>query len=42
LEGLESTQKTGIRYPIPFFGCQADPMPGMPQKYRDLAEELKK
>jgi len=42
LEGLESTQKTGIRYPVPFFGCQADPMPGMPQKYRDLAEELKK
>jgi len=41
LKGLEGTQRSGIRYPIPFFGCQVDPKPGMPQKYLDLMKEEK-
>jgi len=36
LRGLEATQKNGIRYPIPFFGCQADPRSGMPPKYLEI------
>lgn len=36
LKGLEGTQRSGIRYPIPFYGCQVDPKSGMPQKYLDL------
>ncbi len=42
LKGLEATQRSGIRYPIPFFGCQVDPRPGMPQKYLDLMKQDKK
>jgi uncharacterized protein (DUF169 family) len=41
LKGLAATQKSGIRYPIPFYGCQADPMPGMPPKYLELMKEEK-
>ena len=42
LKGLEGTQRSGIRYPIPFYGCQVDPKSGMPQKYLDLMAEQKK
>jgi uncharacterized protein (DUF169 family) len=42
LIGLESTQKTGIRYPIPFYGCQVDPSAGMPKKYQELWKEEKR
>lgn len=42
LKGLESTQRSGIRYPIPFYGCQVDPRSGMPQKYLDLMKQEKK
>jgi uncharacterized protein (DUF169 family) len=36
LKGLNATQKSGIRYPIPYYGCQVDPRSGMPPKYLDL------
>lgn len=39
LKGLEATQKSGLRYPIPYYGCQVDPRAGMPQKYLDLMKE---
>jgi len=42
LRGLEATQKSGIRYPIPYYGCQVDPRSGMPQKYLDLMKQEKR
>lgn len=33
LEGLEATQRSGIRYPIPYFGSQTDPTAGLPPQY---------
>jgi uncharacterized protein (DUF169 family) len=33
LEGLEAVYRSGIRYPIPYFGCQTDPTSGLPPKY---------
>ena len=36
LTGLDGTQKSGIRYPIPYYGCQVDARSGMPQKYLDI------
>lgn len=35
-KGLDATQKSGIRYPIPYYGCQADPTFGMPTKYLEV------
>ncbi|MBU7006773.1 DUF169 domain-containing protein [Phosphitispora fastidiosa] len=34
MEGLERTERSGIRYPIPFYGVTVDPGPGMPPKYQ--------
>ena len=36
LKGLDGTQRSGIRYPIPYYGCQVDPSSGMPPKYLEL------
>ena len=33
-EGLERLADRGIRYPIPFFGVQADPSEGMPEVFK--------
>ena len=33
-EGLEKLAQKGIRYPIPFFGVQADPSEGMPDIFK--------
>lgn len=41
LKGLEATQKSGIRYPIPYYGCQVDPSWGMPPKYIELMKQQK-
>lgn len=41
LKGLEATQKSGIRYPIPYYGCQVDPAPGMPPKYFETGDPLR-
>ncbi|MCD6358569.1 MAG: DUF169 domain-containing protein [Dehalococcoidia bacterium] len=38
LKGLEALDKTGIRYPIPFYGAQADLISGFPPNYQ---EEIK-
>ncbi len=38
LKGLERTQKSGIRYPIPYYGCQADPFSGMPERYVEFSK----
>lgn len=38
LKGLDATQKSGIRYPIPYYGCQVDPRAGMPPKYLEVWE----
>ncbi len=42
LKGLEATQKSGIRYPTPYHGCQVDPRSGMPPKYFETMDELKR
>ncbi len=36
LKGLDATQKSGIRYPIPYYGCQVNARPGMPPKYLEI------
>jgi hypothetical protein len=41
LTGLDGTQKSGIRYPIPNYGCQVDPSWGMPPKYIELMKQKK-
>jgi uncharacterized protein (DUF169 family) len=41
LTGLDGTQKSGIRYPIPNYGCQVDPSGGMPPKYIELMKQQK-
>lgn len=41
LKGLESTQRSGIRYPIPYYGCQVDPSAGLPPKYIELMKKEK-
>ena len=41
LKGLEATQKSGLRYPIPYYGCQVNVMGGMPQQYLNLMKQEK-
>jgi len=38
LKGLEATQRSGIRYPIPYYGCQVDARSGMPPKYLEILD----
>ena len=39
LSGLEALDKSGIRYPIPYFGIQSDVVRGMPPSYLAAMEE---
>ena len=41
VEGLEQTEKSGIRFPIPYFGTQAGTLAGLPEKYRKLRKDIK-
>jgi uncharacterized protein (DUF169 family) len=40
LDGLEKTDKSGLRYPIPFYGCTYDPRFGVPGKYQNVINKF--
>lgn len=40
LDGLEKTEKTGLRYPIPFYGSGVDPRSGVPEKYQNVIKKF--
>ena len=39
MEGLEGLGKIGLRYPLPFWGVQAETYPGYPEKYKAFCDK---
>jgi len=39
LEGMEITEKNGLRYPIPYFGAQLNVDAGMPKEYKTTSNQ---
>ena len=39
MEGLEGLWKIGLRYPLPFWGIQAETYPGYPETYKEFCDK---